>query len=411
MIHTILLLQLLLLVIAECSTFVQPGINGDLSILNGHRIGLITNPTGVASNFTATIDLLFAEKKKFQLVALFAPEHGLRGDQPPGQYIPSYIDPITKLPVYSIYGNTYAPTPDQLKNVTLLLFDLQGVGARCYTIISTMAYCLRAAANNSLPFVVVDRVNPTGASQNDIDGPVLDLKFKSFIGIWNIALRHGMTIGELALMFNTEMNINHPKLHVLKIQGDYSKRLPIDSYENTAWLPTSPNLPTLESAFLYPGIVMYEAMRNVSLGRGTATPFQIIGAPFMDPYKLLNYIYNTLLPLNPEMKNYLDGVVLVPAFWIPSTDIHAGEQCAGIRILVLDRSKMRPIALSLTLIRAMLDIYPVKQLQFQASSFNIIMGYDAYTEMLAKVPIENMIKSWQSDLNNFYNRRSKYLLY
>jgi uncharacterized protein YbbC (DUF1343 family) len=393
------------------ATRIEPGINGDLSILNGHGIGLITNPSGVTFNFTATIDLLFSEKERFHLVALFSPEHGLRGDQPPGQHISSYMDPITGLPVYSLYGDHLAPTPDQVKNISMLVFDLQDVGTRCYTFMSTLAYCLKAASNYSIPFVVVDRLNPIGASDRDVKGPVLDLQYKSFIGIWNIALQHGMTMGELALMFNTEMGINHPKLHILKIQGDYSQRLPLDSYESTAWLPPSPNLPTLESSFLYPGMVLFESMRNVSLGRGTATPFQILGAPFMDPYKLLHHIYHNLTVANPQLKSYLNGVVLVPAFWIPTTDVHSGVQCAGVRILVLERSQIDSIALSLLLMRAMLDLYPDTMLKFNEANFNIRMGYNAYSEMMAKIPIQDMIHKWKSDLNKFHERRRRYLLY
>jgi uncharacterized protein YbbC (DUF1343 family) len=393
------------------ATIVKPGIDGDISIFKGQSIGLITNPTGVAFNFTSTIDLLFAEQVNFKLVSLFSPEHGLRGDMPPGQHTDSYIDPITGLPVFSLYGKNLAPTPEQLSNVTMLVFDLQDVGVRCFTYMSTMAKSLAVAAKANIPFVVIDRVNPIGATTSRVKGPVLDLDFVSFIGIWSIPLQHGMTMGELALLFNEEMEIYHKKLVILKIQGDYSDRLPLNSYSQTAWLPPSPNMPSITTAFLYPGLVLFEAFRNVSLGRGTATPFQILGAPYINNYKLIHYLYNDLLPNNPELKKYLAGVTIIPAFWIPSTDVHQGVQCSGIRILVIDESQLDPIGLTITLMRAFLDLYPIAQLDMRKSDLNIRMGYDAFTEFTNNVPLSTIVAKWESKLNLFKQRRAKYILY
>lgn len=396
----------------EEKPIVKPGINNVQNIdaiFSGHRIGLITNPSGVAFNFTATIDILFEEKKKFQLVALFSPEHGLRGDQPPGQHTESYTDPITGLPVFSLYGSNLAPTKEQVKNLTMLVFDLQDVGVRCFTYMSTLAKSLQVAAQYGLEFAVIDRLNPIGASDDRVDGPVLQRDFESFIGIWTIPLQHGMTMGELATMFNDEMGIHHENLHIMKVRGVYGQRLPMDSYALTAWLPPSPNLPSLEAAFLYPGTVLFESLSNVSLGRGTATPFQIVGAPFMNPYAVLNRL-NELVEKEPQLAQYMEGVTLVPAFWIPSADVHKGVQCAGVRILVTERSDIKPIQLSLIIMRTLMDLYP-NDVKFSASGFNIRMGYDAAPQMLNKTPLPQIFAQWKADLVKFMDRRAKYIIY
>jgi uncharacterized protein YbbC (DUF1343 family) len=260
-------------------------------VLAGKRVGLITNPTGVNSRLSmTTIDIVY---RNFNLRAMYGPEHGLRGDKPPGESIAPYIDAQTNVTVFSIYdtkNRIYAPTAEMLKDIDVLVCDLQDVGARQFTYISTMALSLQSAAQNNKEFVVLDRFNPIGGQESDVDGPTLQLQFKSFIGIWSLPMKHGMTMGELAQLINTEWKLG-AKLFVVKALG-WQDRLPLAllDKEGYGWINPSPNLAQFEAVALYPGTVLFEAVLNVSLGRGTAQPFTVIGAPYIDPFKLISRI-------------------------------------------------------------------------------------------------------------------------
>ncbi|MDW7681663.1 MAG: DUF1343 domain-containing protein, partial [bacterium] len=260
-----------------------------LDLIQGKRVGIITNQTGVNSDGKHIIDLVF-EAPEVELTALYGPEHGLRGDVEGGLTISHLVDPKTGVPIYSIYGKTKKPTPEMLQNVDVLIFDIQDVGARFYTYISTMSLCMEAAAENQISFIVLDRPNPiTGTI---VEGPVLAPEYQSFVGIHPIALRHGMTVGELALMFNEQSwlaNGIQVELQIVKM-----KNWRRDSWYGELgleWIKPSPNMPSATTALLYPGMGLLESC-NVSEGRGTAAPFIQIGAPWLDHVRLKQLLDN-----------------------------------------------------------------------------------------------------------------------
>jgi len=397
---------------------IMPGIDNNISILFGKRVGLITNPSGVNYELNSTIDILF-KHPNVTLVALFAPEHGLRGDKAPGQPFNDYIDPITGLPVYSLYtaSGVRAPTQAQIEksNIQMLVVDLQDVSSRCYTYVSTMAMSLISAKNFSVSMVVLDRPTPLGAHEEDLQGPVLNPKFISFIGIWTLPLEYGMTIGELAMMFNDEMNIHHTGLHVIKnvVTGGDDPRAAL-TYQNARWLLPSPNLPTLLSSFLYNGMVIFEALGNVSLGRGTTIPFEVLGAPYFDNMKLISAV-NAKIQSNAILTKLFAGIRIVPIFFIPSTDVFTGIQCAGIHLIPIHPESFmanQSLPISITILSVLLDLYTPAQMEISVSGLNIRFGTDlVYQQLLQKMPVTDIIASWQPEIDNFKVRRSKYLLY
>ena len=261
----------------------------DPDLLKGKRVGLITNPTGVDSKMTSIVDL-FAASDDFELTALYGPEHGVRGDAQAGSTVSSYIDDVTGLPVYSLYGATKKPTPEMLNDVDVLVFDIQDVGTRYYTYIYTMAYAMEAAAEQGIPFVVLDRPNPQGGLR--VEGPVLDPTYSSFIGLYPIPLKHGMTVGELARLFNREYQIQ-ADLEVVKMKG-WKRSM---SFEETGlpFVMPSPNMPTTDTVNVYPATGLFEGT-NLSEGRGTTKPFQLIGAPYIEAHDYAKTLNALRLP-------------------------------------------------------------------------------------------------------------------
>jgi uncharacterized protein YbbC (DUF1343 family) len=404
---------------------IKPGIDGDLSLLYDKKIGLITNPSGVNHQLVATVDVLRSHSR-IKLVSLFAPEYGLRGDIPPGQRFANYIDPVTKLPVYSLYNNnyTYAPSTQQLEEIDMLVFDLQDVGVRCFTYISTMAECLKAAKNATKPFVILDRINPIGALEENIQGPVMKSNFLNFIGSWTIPMQHAMTMGELARMFNDEMNIHHQDLYITKIrQVDPTQRSPDGIsvlrkplvFGNARWIPPSPNLPTLFSTAIYPGMVLFEATKLISLGRGTTTPFQLIGSPFIKPQQLIDDL-NEMIQQDNRIKEYFKHVYVIPTYFIPLAEPYQNIQCTGVRLVmthpaIYESTKSLPIAM--TLLSALLKRYSATELGLNQAYLQSLMGVDElYSQLVtAKLSVPDIIDTWQKDLTTYKERRAKYLIY
>ena len=301
-------------------------IDENLELFQDKRVGLITNPTGVNSEYRSTIDVLY---EKVNLVSLFAPEHGIRGNAAAGATIGGEVDVITGLKVNSIYGSTLKPTKKMMDEIDVLCIDIQDVGARFYTYIYTMAYAMQACAEYGKTFVVFDRPNPIG---NRVDGNYLESDYSSFIGLYEIITRHGMTMGELALMFNTEFGIGCD-LHVVKMK-DYNPTLYID--ETTApWINPSPNMPTLDTATVYTGTCYFEGV-NLSEGRGTTKPFEFIGAPFVDPYAWSDKL-NSL---------GLEGVYFRPMYFTPTFEDHANKVCGGVQVHVTDRDKFDAVIIA-----------------------------------------------------------------
>jgi uncharacterized protein YbbC (DUF1343 family) len=359
-----------------------------LKWVEGKRVGLITNPTGVTSRLELTADLL-ARSPSTQLVALFGPEHGLHGAAQAGEQIssgPSY---------FSLYGETRAPTPEMLQNVEVLIYDIQDVGVRFYTYISTLFEAMKVAAEQGLPFIVLDRPNPIGGQK--MSGPVLEPGYESFVGPFRIPIRYGMTIGELAAFMNREAAINCD-LRVVPMKG--WKRSEWFDQTELEWVIPSPNMPTLSTAIVYPGTCLVEGT-NLSEGRGTTRPFEFIGAPWLDGAQLAERL-NRL---------GLNGVYFRPQAFTPTFSKYQGELCNGVQVHVIDREKFEPLLATLHLIAAVRRLYP-DNFAITAAIFDRLAGTARLREqLLTGVPPETILESWQHGLKSFDALRRKYLLY
>ncbi|RPJ99977.1 hypothetical protein BSBH6_03486 [Bacillus subtilis] len=363
--------------------------------LKGKRIGLITNPTGVNASLKSSVDILY-ENPDIKLTALFGPEHGVRGDAQAGDEVGSYIDEKTGIPVYSLYGKTKKPTPEMLKNVDVLMFDIQDVGTRYYTYIYTMAYAMEAAKENGIPFMVLERPNPQGGKH--FEGPVLEPEYASFVGLYPIPLKHGMTIGELALLFNKEFDIN-ADLTVVKMKH-WKRKMDFDDTKLPFVLP-SPNMPTLESTFVYPATGLIEGT-NISEGRGTTKPFELIGAPFIKSTELEEALNGLNLP----------GVTFRAASFTPTFSKHQGTLCHGVQLYVTDREKFEAVKTGLSLIKTIHDLYPEDFEFLSTGSFDKLAGNGwIRTKIENGASIEDIIDNYEKPLQQFSKTRKKYLIY
>lgn len=377
---------------------VAPGIEvlmNKKGMLKGKKAGLITNPTGVDSRLNSSIDLLHQDPD-IELTALFGPEHGVRGDAQAGDKVESYIDEKTGLPVYSLYGDTRKPTPEMLKNIDVLLFDIHDVGTRFYTYIYTMAYAMEAAKENDIPFIVLDRPNPQGGIK--VEGPVLDPNYSSFVGRYPIPLIHGMTAGELAKLFNQEFNIG-ADLTVVKMKG-WKRRM---SFEDTGlpFVLPSPNMPTVDTSAVYPGTGLIEGT-NISEGRGTTKPFELIGAPFIKSTDLAEKL-NSLK---------LSGIRFRAASFTPTFSKHQNKLCHGVELYVTNRSAFQPVKTGISIIKTIHDLYP-EDFQFLSSNnFNRLIGNGWVKTMIEEgASVEEIVKKYEAEQKRFMDIRKKYLLY
>jgi uncharacterized protein YbbC (DUF1343 family)/CubicO group peptidase (beta-lactamase class C family) len=358
--------------------------------LVGKRIGVITNHTGIDASGRSTLQLLL-KAPGVKVGAIFSPEHGLSGQL--DEKVPSGQDPATGLHVYSLYGKVTRPTPEMLRGLDALVYDIQDVGARFYTYITTMAYAMEAASRAGLDFYVLDRPNPITASM--VQGPVLDPDLKSYIGYFPLPVRYGMTAGELAHLFNKEKAIG-AKLHVVTMVG-YRRQAWFDQ-TGLRWVNPSPNLRSLTQAILYPGVGMIESA-NVSVGRGTATPFEIIGAPWIAGDGLARYLNGRRLP----------GVVFEPATFTPAASPYAHQRCGGVRFKVTDRNALDVAALGVELAAALYRLYPGKFL------IDKTVGMIGSRQVIQAIKNGDdprvMERRWQPGLEAFGRLRAKYLLY
>jgi uncharacterized protein YbbC (DUF1343 family)/CubicO group peptidase (beta-lactamase class C family) len=358
--------------------------------LAGRRVGLITNATGVDAAGRRTIDLLY-HAPGVKLLALFSPEHGLEGLA--DTRVLSSTDAATGLPVYSLYGDTERPTDRMLEGLDALVFDIQDAGVRFYTYITTLGYCLEAAAKKGIEFYVLDRPNPIKG--DEVEGPILENGLRSFAAYYPLPIRHGMTVGELAEMFNSEKHLG-AKLRVIKMR-DWRRS---DWYDETglAWVNPSPNLRNLTEEVLYPGVAMMEGA-NVSVGRGTDTPFEILGAPWIDSRNLAAY-------LNARE---IQGVRFVPVDFKPSTSSFAGQVCHGVQIVLLDRQALDPAELGVEITAALWKLYPDS---FQLEKTLPLLGARWVLDAIraGKDP-HRIAYEWQDALEQFRTLRAKYLLY
>ena len=363
----------------------------NFSILKGKRVGLITNQTGKDQNGNSIIDLLF-KAPDVKLTTLFSPEHGIRGalDQ---EKITDSKDEKTGLPILSLYGEARKPTDEMLKNIDVLVFDIQDIGARFWTYPSTMVLAMEAAAKNKIKFVVLDRINPINGS--DVEGPIADADKLSFIAHNQIPLRHGMTMGELAQLYNSERNIN-ADLQIVKVEN-WRRQQWFDETGLT-WINPSPNMRSLTEATLYPGVALLETT-NVSVGRGTDTPFEILGAPYIDGRKLAE-------ALNAAK---LSGVRFVPVRFTPNASTNKGVECGGINVFVTNRNSFEPVLTGLEIAAQIFKMYPK---EFNVDKFNRLLVSDKIFNAFKQGSEAKALKQiWENDLEKFKATRQKYLLY
>lgn len=371
-----------------------------LDLIKGKRVGLITNPTGVDQKLNSIVDLLY-NNPNVKLTGLYGPEHGVRGSAQAGSYVEKYTDEKTGLPVSSLYGSTKKPTPEMLSNVDVLLFDIQDVGARFYTYIYTMALAMEAAKENNIPIIVLDRPNPISGTK--VEGPILEDKYSSFVGEYAIPVRHGMTVGELAQLFNKEFNIG-ADLTVVKMD-DWKRNMYYDETPLQFVMP-SPNMPTLDTALVYPGACLIEGT-NISEGRGTTRPFELIGAPFINGDDLAEKLNSYHLP----------GVTFRSASNVPTFSKFVNQLTYGVQIHVTNRNTYNSFETGLYIVKTIHDMYP-DQFQFRTLGSNGISFFDNLVGngsiragIEAGKSVEEMESSWQTDLNKFMDIREKYLLY
>jgi uncharacterized protein YbbC (DUF1343 family) len=358
--------------------------------LRGKRVGLITNQTGVDSQGRRTIDAL-AKAEGMKLVALFSPEHGIegRGDTK----VMTGTDPTTSLPIYSLYGETLRPTDEMLRGIDALVFDVQDAGVRFYTFTTTMAYALEEAAKHYISFYVLDRPNPLGGEA--IEGPMLDKDRVSFVGYFPMPVRYAMTLGELAQMFNAENKIG-ADLHVIAMK-DWHRR---DTFEATGvtWIPPSPNLRTLNAALLYPGIEILQA-GGVSVGRGTDTPFELFGAPWIRGSELAEALSRRFVP----------GVRFVSTRFTPRDGMYKGEACEGISLIITDRASLHSMLMGLEIASVLWRMYPN---HFAIDKLVELVGNKKTVERLKKGDAPTrIVEDWEPEIAAFRKIRAKYLLY
>lgn len=358
--------------------------------LAGRRVGLITNHTGLAADGASTIDLLH-RAKGCKLVALFSPEHGIRGSA--DDVVASSVDAATGLPVHSLYGASKKPTAAMLQNMDALVFDIQDVGARFYTYITTMAYCMEAAAKARIPFYVLDRPNPIGGVR--VEGPMLDAREVSFVGYMPLPVRHGMTVGELARYFNAENRIG-AQLEVIAMQGWQRSHFFWDTEQ--LWVNPSPNMRSMAAAILYPGVCLLE-QTNVSVGRGTERPFEMIGAPWIQPHRLAAAL----------RRQGLAGAQCIPVYFTPDAGKYKGVACGGVSLLVTDPKRFDSVALGLALISVLRQQYPE---EFAIDKVMDLLGNADVMRILksGKVPSEGILRR-APDFLHFLDKRRSALIY
>jgi uncharacterized protein YbbC (DUF1343 family) len=360
--------------------------------LRALRLGLVSHPAAVLPDLTGAIDGL--QNAGYQLAAVFGPEHGFGGAAADGAYVADASDPRTGLPVFSLYGDNKEPAAQALSQVDALVFDMQDVGVRFYTYLSTLYYVLRGAGKNSKPVIVLDRPNPiTGMV---IEGGAIEPGFESFVGVVNLPMRHGMTLGELARYMNTEHSLG-TDLRVVAMQN-WRRQMWFDE-TGLPWVPTSPAMPHLLTAILYPGMCLLEGT-NFSLGRGTSLPFELCGAPWLDGYALAKELNELELP----------GVRFRPILFTPSASNHAGQECQGVQVHVTDRNTLRPVEMALYLIAA------ARRMSAETFTWNTHFERLAGSATLRSnidsgMPVREIIAAMAETITGYIERRDKYLLY
>lgn len=367
-----------------------------IDIFKGKRIGLITNPTGIDSKYQTTIDVLY---EKVNLVSLFSPEHGIRGNIQAGEKLETYVDEKTGCIVYSLYGATKRPTKEMMDDIDILCIDIQDVGSRYYTYIYTMSYAMEACKEYDKEFVVFDRPNPINALVTE--GNILDIEYRSFVGYYPITQRYGLTIGELANLFNKEYEIDC-SLKVIPMEN-YDRSKYFDEL-GLLWVAPSPNIPTVNTAVVYNATCIFEGT-NISEGRGTTTPFEVVGAPFINPYELANKL-NSM---------DLKGVYFRPMYFTPTFSKHKDMVCGGIYLHILNRKEFETVKVGWAILDTIRKMYP--------NDFSINAPYKEGSKCMLELEtggsflkdmtysLEEQFCILDSDSKKFNEIRKKYILY
>ncbi len=370
-----------------------------LYMVKGKRVGLLTNPSGVNGNLQATSDILY-NNDQVNLRALFGPEHGIRGAIYAGEKIATTVDSKTGLPVFSLYGKTRKPSPEMLNDIDVILVDIQDIGLRAYTYIYTMAKVLEAAAENGQQVIVLDRPNPLGGER--VEGNLVEKDYFSFVGLYPIPYQHGMTIGELALLFNTEYDINC-KLDVIPMLGWKREML----WNKTAlnWIPTSPHVPHWQSILYMGATGTFGELGILSEGVGYTSPFEIVGAPWIDGEDFSNNLNSLNIP----------GVYFRPLYFKPYYANYAGQICQGVQLHINDRSVFQPYSTGLHIMQIHMKLYPDQDLfvkKNRVKMFNKVVGTDKIRQaLIEEIQVDKIVNSWTSELDKFKVIREKYILY
>ncbi len=375
-----------------------------IGILKNWRIGLICNQASVNHQFRHAADLFF-ENPEINLTTLFGPQHGIRGDVQDNMIETSHsIDKQTNLPIYSLYSETREPTGEMLENVDAIVFDLQDVGCRVYTFIYTMAKAMRACAKFGKKFVVCDRPNPVNGV--NIEGNLLEKGHESFVGMFPIPMRHGLTVGELALFFNREFDINC-ELEIIELEN-WARE---DFFDETdaPWVLPSPNMPTVDTAVVFPATVFLEGTQ-VSEGRGTTKPFEILGAPYVDAKEFTDSLNKLQLP----------GVIFRETNFLPTFQKHQNTICGGTFLHISDRQKFKSVLTGIAIIKILFEMYPNDfkwkippyEYEYERNPFDVIAGTTKIREMFEAGSSFNEIENFlDKDILNFEKLRKQYLLY
>ncbi len=367
-----------------------------VKVLKGKRVGLITNPTGINSDFKSTIDIL---KEKTNLIALYSPEHGVRGDAQAGAKIETYTDEKSGIKVFSLYGDNKKPSKEVLEDIDVMVIDIQDIGSRLYTYIYTMAYCMMGCKNQGKEFVVLDRPNPINGLI--VEGGLIKDGFTSFVGLYPIPYRYGLTIGEAAKLFNEEFKIGCD-LTVIKMQG-WERGMYFED-TNLNWILPSPNMPTIDTAVVYNGTCIFEGT-NVSEGRGTTKPFEMIGAPWIDAYDLAQDMNSLQLP----------GVIFTAAYFTPTISKYSGELCGGVQLHVIDRESFKPVFTGVNLLEVIKNKYSnnFEFLPPYSEKGKPMIDYNTGSDYIRKGELEPVecYEMWKKESEKFEKFKVKYHLY
>ena len=369
------------------------------NLIQDKRVGLVTNPSGVNSQLQSTADL-FAQNPAINLTALFGPEHGIRGAIYAGEHVSDELDPHTGVQVFSLYGKQRKPTAEMLKKVDVFVVDIQDVGVRAYTYIYTMAKVMEAAADSGKEVIILDRPNPLGGQA--LEGNLAQEGFYSFVGMYPIPYRHGMTIGELAKLFNREFNI-HCKLTVIPMQN--WRRGMYWGDTGLPWVPTSPHVPHWETTLFMSATGTFGELRLLSEGVGYTSPFEIVGAPWIDGYKFAEALNALQLP----------GVIFRPLYYRPYYASFKGQVCQGVQLHLTDIGRFNSFLTGLYIMQTIRKLYPEQdffRLKQRTAMFNKVVGCAYIQEDIQSgLPVTEIQKKWRQELEEFKQLRKKYLIY